>query len=74
MTDPDPPAHRRDDRDGLPLWVRAPIIILLAVTAVVHLMVDVYKDDYEGAGTTYLLFILVGSALGINEVLKGRGS
>lgn len=58
---------------NLPLWFRLSVIGLLAVTLVVHIFVDIFVKDYDGAGTSLMLGGIVGTALGVNEWLRTRG-
>jgi hypothetical protein len=58
----------------LPLLFRVLAIGLLVLTLVVHIFLDAFLDDYEGAATSLMLGGIVGTALGLNEFLRGRGS
>jgi hypothetical protein len=56
----------------LPLLFRILAIGLLVLTLVVHIFLDAFLDDYEGAATSLMLGGIVGTALGLNEFLRGR--
>lgn len=60
------------ERGDLPLWFRASVIGLLAVTLVVHIMLDVFIDTYDGLSTSLMLGSIVGTAVGLNEFVRGR--
>lgn len=57
----------------LPLLFRVAAIGILVLTLVVHIFLDAFLDDYEGAATSLMLGGIVGTALGLNEFLRGRG-
>lgn len=57
----------------LPLWFRMSAIGLLVLALVAHIAVDAFLDSYEGAATSLMLGGIVGTALGLNEFLRGRG-
>lgn len=76
--EPEPPVvlptaqQSQPHSSGLPLWLRVSIITAFAVTLIVHIFVDIFVDTYEGAATSLMLGGIVGTALGINEFVKGR--
>lgn len=57
----------------LPLKFRILLIGSLSVTLIVHIFVDAFNKQYEGAATSLMLGGIVGTALGVNEYLRGRG-
>jgi len=57
----------------LPLLFRVAAIGLLVLTLIVHIFLDIFIDDYEGSATSLMLGGIVGTALGLNEFLRGRG-
>lgn len=61
------------DDEQLPLWFRLAAIGLLVITLVVHIGIDAYLNEYEGTATSLMLGGIVGTALGFNEYLRGRG-
>lgn len=62
-----------DPKTDLPLKFRVIIIGSLALTLIVHIFVDAFNTHYEGAATSLMLGGIVGTALGVNEYLRGRG-
>lgn len=62
-----------DPKNDLPLKFRVLVIGALAVTLIVHIFVDAFNKQYEGAATSLMLGGIVGTALGVNEYLRGRG-
>lgn len=62
-----------EDQQELPRWFRMLIIGAFAATLVAHIVIDAYLDDYEGASVSLMLGGVVGTALGVNEYLRGRG-
>jgi hypothetical protein len=68
VSNPQPPRSPE-----LPLLFRILAIGLLVLTLVVHIFLDAFLDDYEGAATSLMLGGIVGTALGLNEFLRGRG-
>lgn len=63
----------QDPRSDLPLKFRVLIIGSLSATLIVHIFVDAFNKQYEGAATSLMLGGIVGTALGVNEYLRGRG-
>jgi hypothetical protein len=70
VSKPEPPPRSSPE---LPLLFRILAIGLLVLTLVVHIFLDAFLDDYEGAATSLMLGGIVGTALGLNEFLRGRG-
>ena len=68
----DPPASPPSQQSELPLWFRVAAIGMLVITLIAHIMVDVFVKTYEGAATSLMLGGIVGTALGLNEFLRGR--
>lgn len=71
------PAKKKDQpptSPELPLLFRMVAIGLLGITLIVHIFVDVFVDDYDGNATSLMLGGIVGTALGLNEFLRGRGN
>lgn len=66
----DPPTSSQQSE--LPLWFRVAAIGMLVITLIAHIMVDVFVKTYEGAATSLMLGGIVGTALGLNEFLRGR--
>ena len=62
-----------EDPNDLPLRFRVLIIGVLAATLVVHIFVDAFNKSYEGASVSLMLGGVVGTPLGVNEYLRGRG-
>lgn len=56
----------------LPLWFRVLAIGALVATLIAHILIDAFRDDYDGAATSLMLGGIVGTALGLNEYLRGR--
>jgi len=71
---PDPGPDRRRDDDALPVKFRVLAIGTLIGTLVVHIMLDaVFLRTYDGRDTSLMLGGIVGTALGLNEFVRGRG-
>lgn len=68
----DPVAPEGNGGSELPLWFRISAIGVLVVTLVAHIMVDAFLGSYEGTATSLMLGGIVGTALGLNEFLRGR--
>lgn len=62
-----------EPNSDLPLRFRILMIGSLAATLIVHIFIDAFRDDYDGAATSLMLGGIVGTALGVNEWLRGRG-
>jgi Ca2+/H+ antiporter len=62
-----------DPKNDLPLKFRVLVIGALAVTLIAHIFVDAFNKSYEGASVSLMLGGVVGTALGVNEYLRGRG-
>lgn len=74
MSDKTPQQEKKPDDNGteLPLWFRIAAIGVLVLTLVAHIMVDAFLKSYEGTATSLMLGGIVGTALGLNEFLRGR--
>ncbi|MCW2758050.1 MAG: hypothetical protein JWO46_1796 [Nocardioidaceae bacterium] len=57
----------------LPLWFRMTIIGVLVVGLFVHVAIDIFNTKYDGKAFSLLIGSVVGTALGVNEFLRGRG-
>ncbi len=66
------PQRQKDQGTELPLWFRIAAIGVLVITLVAHIMVDAFLKSYEGTATSLMLGGIVGTALGLNEFLRGR--
>lgn len=63
-----------EDRNDLPLRFRVLAIGALVVTLIAHILIDAFRDDYDGAATSLMLGGIVGTALGLNDLFRGRGN
>lgn len=61
------------DQEDLPLKFRVLMIGALGAALIVHIFVDAFRSDYDGASVSLMLGGVVGTALGVNEYLRGRG-
>lgn len=64
--------HSRDE-DALPVKFRVVAIGVLIVFLIVHVLIDVFVQTYEGRDTSLMIGGIVGTALGLNEFVRGRG-
>lgn len=70
MADRQPNPRQNDD---LPLRFRVAVLGILVATFVIHLAIDVFKDDYDGGSTTLLIGGIIGAAIGVREIVRSRG-
>lgn len=56
----------------LPIWFRVAAIGALVMLLAAHIIIDIFVDTYEGNSTSLMLGGIVGTALGLNEFLRGR--
>lgn len=72
----DPPVDLAKEREpegaDYPMWFRIGVIGILVALLVVNIMIDALTD-YEGSATSLMLGGIIGTALGLNEFLRGRG-
>lgn len=71
--EPTTKGEREPESTDLPLWFRVIVIGFLVAFLAVHILIDAARTDYEGAATSLMLGGIVGTALGLNEFLRGRG-
>lgn len=60
------------DESDYPLRFRVAVIGALTITLIVHIFVDAFNTHYEGAATSLMLGGIVGTAIGVNEYIRGR--
>jgi hypothetical protein len=60
-----------ESRD-LPLWFRLIVLGILVVLLAANILFDALTD-YEGTATSLMLGGIIGTALGFNEFVRGRG-
>lgn len=62
----------KDPKSDLPLKFRVILIGSLAATLIIHIFIDAFSKSYDGASTSLMLGGIVGTALGVNEYLRGK--
>ena len=66
------PDRRNRDEDALPVKFRVLAIGTLIGLLIVHVLLDVFLP-YDGRDTSLMIGGIVGTALGLNEFVRGRG-
>lgn len=57
----------------LPLWFRVTVVSILVVLLVSNVLLDIIVSDYEGQATSLMLGGIIGTTLGVDKLLRGRG-